>query len=112
MKKIFHGIEYEVCKEKKIEGDFIEKGVGIYFENDVEITGSLECKYLKCAGSINVRKDYVVECYEEIGGAQEVGGSQKVGESQKVGGYQEVEWSQEVGGYQKVGESQKVGGYQ
>jgi hypothetical protein len=128
--KRFYGIEFKVYTDTKIEGDFIHPDEAVYFENDVEITGRLEVKYLKCEKSINVHKSYLVDMWEEVGEYQEVGGSQEVGEYQKVvgpqevvgyqeigefqeiSGYQEVGWHQMVGGYQKVSWSQEVGGFQ
>jgi hypothetical protein len=122
--KKFCGIEFKVYTDTKIEGDFIYPYEAVYFENDIEITGRLEVKYLKCKKSINVHKLYIVDKWEEVGGSQkvglyqkvglsqEIGGSQVVGGSQKVGGSQEVGRSQVVGEFQKVGEYQKVGWYQ
>jgi hypothetical protein len=122
--KKFCGIEFKVYTDTKIEGDFIYPYEAVYFENDIEITGRLEVKYLKCKKSINVHKLYIVDKWEEVGGSQkvglyqkvglsqEIGGSQVVGGSQKVGGSQEVGRSQVVGLYQGVGEYQKVGGSQ
>lgn len=128
--KEFNGVEFKVYTDTKIEGDFIHPDEAVYFENDIEITGSLEVGYLKCEKSISVHKSYKIKCWEavgesqkvgwsqvvggsqEVGGYQKVGGSQVVGESQKVGGSQVVGWSQEVGESQKVGGYQEVGGSQ
>ena len=90
--KNFYGVEFNVYTETKIEGDFIHPEEAVYFENDVEITGNLKVKYLKCEKSIKVGGNYIVEKWEEIGG------------------YQEVGWYQEIGGYQEIGEYQKIGG--
>ena len=96
--KTIYGVEFEVHKGGKIEGDFVYKGKNIYIEGDLEVTGRFECERFKITGSVKVAKSYIVNKWEEVGG------------SQKVGEYQEVGWSQKVGGYQKVGEYQKVGG--
>ena len=101
--KTFYGIEFNVYKDKKIEGDFIKPDEAVYFENDIEITGKLEVKYLKCKKSIYVHKSYIVDRWEKIGRSQKIGGSQKIGESQKIGGSQEIGESQEIGGYQEIG---------
>ncbi len=104
--KEFNGIKFNVYTDKKIEGDFIKPNEAVYFENDIEITGRLEVKYLKTGKCIYVHKSYIVDEWEEVGGSQKVGRSQEVGWSQKVG------WYQKVGEYQEVGRSQEVGGYQ
>jgi len=84
--KEFYGTTFNVYPDKKIEGDFIKPNEAVYFENDVEITGRLEVKYLKCEGSIYVHKSYKVGKWEEIGRHQRIGWSQEIGEYQKVNG--------------------------
>ena len=107
--KMFYGIRFNVYTNTKIDGDFIKPDEAVYFENDVEITGRLEVKYLKTNKSIVVNKSYVVSMWEEIGGYQEIGWYQKIGEYQKIGKYQEIGEYQEIGWYQKIGEYQKIG---
>jgi len=108
--KNFYGVEFNVYTETKIEGDFIHPEEAVYFENDVEITGNLKVKYLKCEKSIKVGGNYIVEKWEEIGGYQEVGWYQEIGGYQEIGEYQKIGKYQEIGGYQEIGEYQKIGG--
>ena len=122
--KEFYGIKFNVYTDERIEGDFIKPDEAVYFENDIEITGKLEVKYLKCKKSIYVHKSYIVNRWEEIGGSQKVNGSQEINGfqkingsqeingSQKINGFQEINGSQEINGFQKVNESQKINWYQ
>jgi NDP-sugar pyrophosphorylase family protein len=84
--KEFNGIKFNIYTDTYIEGDFIKPDEAVYFENDIEITGRLEVRYLKCEKSINVHKSYIVREWEEIGKYQEIGGFQKIGRYQEIGG--------------------------
>jgi len=84
--KEFYGITFNVYSDTKIEGDFIKPDEAVYFENEIEITGNLQVKYLKCEKYIKVRGYEKVEKWEEIGWSQEIG------EYQEIGRYQEIGW--------------------
>ena len=110
--KTFDWVEYNVYTNKKINGDFIHPDEAVYFKNDIEITGNLEAKWLKCEESIYVHGNYIVKECDEIGKNQRVDGYQIIGAGQEVKGHQNIGKYQEIGQYQEIGDYQIIDGYQ